>query len=148
MTPEDMRGFKFMTVSVAPRPSVSGGPPPAPSMAVGQFFDLEEGKRDLSPQFMLLSTSSPKDLFLKEDHPLASILILSFAVSLGLLLVTLSMKIVGCGISNYGIPDDKAARDLENFNKEFETFLRSLIPLNSYTFKQKYEQVKDISIAL
>ncbi|KAM7278469.1 hypothetical protein ACFE04_005603 [Oxalis oulophora] len=113
MTPEDMRGFKFMTVSVAPQPSVSGGPPPAPSMAVGQFFDLEEGKRDLSPQFMLLSTSSPKDLFLKENHPLASIL--SFAVSLGLLPVTLSMKIVGCGISNYGIPDDKAAGDLENF---------------------------------
>ncbi|KAM7260013.1 hypothetical protein ACFE04_015754 [Oxalis oulophora] len=114
MTLEDMRGFKFMTVSVAPRPSVSGGPPPAPSMAVGQFFDLEEGKRDSSPQFMLLSTSSPKDLFLKEDHPLASIL--SFAVSLGLLPVTFSIKIVGCGISNDGIPDDKVAGDLENFN--------------------------------
>ncbi|KAJ6424021.1 hypothetical protein OIU84_024906 [Salix udensis] len=71
LSPEDMHGFRFLTVSVAPRPTISGRPPPAASMAVGQFFNPDDGKRDLSAQFMLLSTHSQKELLLKEDHPLA-----------------------------------------------------------------------------
>ncbi|KAM7267450.1 hypothetical protein ACFE04_009616 [Oxalis oulophora] len=111
LAPKDMQGFKFLTISVAPRPTVSGRPPPAASMAVGQFFNPKEGQREFSPKSMLLSTYSPEDLFLKEDHPLA--FNLSFAVSLGLLPVSLSVKTAGCGIRNSGLPDDEAG-DMEN----------------------------------
>ncbi|CAA6661528.1 unnamed protein product [Spirodela intermedia] len=31
LDPEDMRGYRFLTISVAPRPTVSGRPPPAPA---------------------------------------------------------------------------------------------------------------------
>jgi hypothetical protein len=40
--------------------TISGRPPPAASMAVGQFFNPDDGKRDLSAQFMLLSSHSQK----------------------------------------------------------------------------------------
>ncbi|MED6149474.1 hypothetical protein PIB30_062833 [Stylosanthes scabra] len=111
--PEDMRDFKFLTISVAPRPSVSGRPPPAVSMGVGQFFNPEEGNKDLSPWFMLQSVYSQKELLLEEAHPLA--VKLSFAVSLGLLPVTLSMKAVSCGIKNTGLPEEEAG-DPESTN--------------------------------
>ncbi|KAK8466782.1 hypothetical protein PHAVU_008G148206 [Phaseolus vulgaris] len=109
--PEDMHGFRFLTISVAPRPSVSGRPPPAASMAVGQFFNPEEGSQELSPWFMLQSTYSQKDLVLEEAHPLA--VKLSFAISVGLLPVTLSLKTVSCGIRNSGLPEEEAG-DLES----------------------------------
>ncbi|KAJ0952049.1 hypothetical protein HanPSC8_Chr02g0067591 [Helianthus annuus] len=41
-----MHGLRFLTISVAPSPTVSGRPPPATSMAVGQFFNPEEGRKD------------------------------------------------------------------------------------------------------
>ncbi|KAK7395706.1 hypothetical protein VNO78_16273 [Psophocarpus tetragonolobus] len=109
--PEDMHGFRFLTISVAPRPTVSGRPPPAASMAVGQFFNPEEGNQELSPWFMLQSTYSQKDLVLEEAHPLA--VKLSFAISLGLLPATLSLKTVSCGIRNSGLPEEEAG-DLES----------------------------------
>ncbi|PNY05813.1 GPI inositol-deacylase [Trifolium pratense] len=109
--PEDMHGFRFLTISVAPRPTVSGRPPPAASMAVGQFFNPEEGNKDLSPWFMLQSTYSQKELLLEEAHPLA--VKLSFSISSGLLPVTLSMNTVGCGIKNSGLPEEEAG-DLES----------------------------------
>ncbi|KAF3444504.1 hypothetical protein FNV43_RR14196 [Rhamnella rubrinervis] len=102
--PEDMHGFRFLTISVAPRPTISGRPPPATSMAVGQFFNPEEGELIISPWSMLLSTFSYKEMFLKEDHPLA--LNLSFSISLGLLPVTLSLKPAGCGIKSSGEDGD------------------------------------------
>ncbi|KAI8030373.1 hypothetical protein LOK49_LG01G04134 [Camellia lanceoleosa] len=71
LAPGDMHGFRFLTISVAPSPTVSGRPPPAASMAVGQFFSPKDGELELSPQLLLLSTYSPKDIILKEDHPLA-----------------------------------------------------------------------------
>ncbi|KAL1207095.1 hypothetical protein V5N11_004302 [Cardamine amara subsp. amara] len=101
--PEDMRGFRFLTISVAPREAVSGKPPVAVSMAVGQFFNPQEGAMEVSSQAMLLSTYWAKEIFLKEDHPLAYNL--SFASSLGLLPVTLSLKTAGCGIKTFGLPD-------------------------------------------
>lgn len=107
--PEDMRGFRFLTISVAPRPTVSGRPPPAASMAVGQFFNPEEGKIELSSLLMLQSIYSHKDVLVKEYHPLA--LNLSFAISLGLLPVTLSLKTVGCGIKSSGLPDGEAGNE-------------------------------------
>ncbi|KAF9605554.1 hypothetical protein IFM89_017573 [Coptis chinensis] len=58
--PEDMRGFHFLTISVSPRPTVSGRPPPAASMAVGQFFNPDDGKRKFSPASLLLSFYSEK----------------------------------------------------------------------------------------
>uniref|UniRef100_A0A5B6ZJW4 GPI inositol-deacylase n=1 Tax=Davidia involucrata TaxID=16924 RepID=A0A5B6ZJW4_DAVIN len=109
--PEDMLGFRFLTISIAPRPTVSGRPPPATSMAVGQFFNPEEGERDFSPQMLLLSTYFQKDIILKEDHPLA--LNLSFTISLGLLPVKLSLKTTGCGIKKSGLPVEESG-ELEN----------------------------------
>ncbi|KAJ9153524.1 hypothetical protein P3X46_026952 [Hevea brasiliensis] len=106
LSPEEMQGFRFLTISVAPRPTISGRPPPAASMAVGQFFNPEDGERDLSAQLMLLSTYSQKEIFLKEDHPLA--FNLSFSVSLGLLPVTLSLKTMGCGIKRSGLLAEEA----------------------------------------
>ncbi|XP_062151546.1 GPI inositol-deacylase isoform X6 [Alnus glutinosa] len=108
--PEDMRGFRFLTISVAPRPTVSGRPPPAASMAVGQFYNPEEGKIELPSLLMLQSIYSHKqDMLVKEDHPLA--LNLSFAISLGLLPVTLSLKTVGCGVKNSGLQDGEAGNE-------------------------------------
>ncbi|MBA0663916.1 hypothetical protein Goklo_003996, partial [Gossypium klotzschianum] len=102
--PEEMHGFRFLTISVAPRPTISGRPPPATSMAVGQFFNPDEGEIDFTPVSMLLSIHSHKDIFLKEDHPLA--FNLSFAISLGLLPVTFSLKTAGCGIKDSGLLDE------------------------------------------
>jgi hypothetical protein len=101
--PEDMRGFRFLTISVAPREAVSGKPPVAVSMAVGQFFNPGDGAVEVSSQSMLLSTYWAKEIFLKEDHPLAYNL--SFSTSLGLLPATLSLKTTGCGIKTFGLPD-------------------------------------------
>ncbi|XP_038896439.1 GPI inositol-deacylase isoform X1 [Benincasa hispida] len=109
--PEDMRGFKFLTISVAPRPTVSGRPPPAVSMAVGQFFNPDAGRVKISPWSMLLSKYYNDDIFVKEDHSL--VLNLSFPISLGLLPVTLQLETTGCGIKSSGFSDDQAG-DIEN----------------------------------
>ncbi|KAL6863759.1 hypothetical protein ACP4OV_016662 [Aristida adscensionis] len=97
LSPEEMSGFRFITISVAPRPS---RPPPAASMAVGQFFNPEEGSSALSVGKIIRSWFAPEEIFLAEDHPLA--LNLSFSSSLGLLPVILSLKTAGCGIKNAG----------------------------------------------
>ncbi|KAI4350570.1 hypothetical protein L6164_005017 [Bauhinia variegata] len=109
--PEDMRGFRFLTISVAPRLTISGRPPPAVSMAVGQFFNPEEGRKELSPWLMLQSTYSHQEMLLEEAHPLA--INFSFALSLGLLPVTLSLKTASCGIRNFGLPEEEAG-DVES----------------------------------
>ncbi|CAK9161729.1 unnamed protein product [Ilex paraguariensis] len=106
LDPKDMRGFRFLTISVAPRPTVSGRPPPAASMAVGQFFNPEDGERELSPLLLLLSLYYQKDFILKEDHPLA--FNLSFSISLGLLPVQLSLKTTGCGVKKSGVDFEEA----------------------------------------
>ncbi|KAL2939989.1 GPI inositol-deacylase [Bienertia sinuspersici] len=98
LSPETMQGFRFITVSVAPRPSVSGRPPPAASMAVGQFFNLKEGIKEFSSLSLLLSAFLQNEILFKEDHPIA--LNLSFTISLGILPVTISLKTAGCGIKN------------------------------------------------
>lgn len=106
LDPKDMHGFRFLTISVAPSPAVSGRPPPAASMAVGQFFNPVEGSRKFTRQSLLLSMYSQKDMLLMEDHPLA--LNLSFDISLGLLPVKLSLETTGCGIKKSGLPDEEA----------------------------------------
>ncbi|CAN6195364.1 unnamed protein product [Urochloa humidicola] len=100
LSPEELNGFSFMTISVAPRPTISGRPPPAASMAVGQFFNPEEGASALSIGRIIRSSFAPEEIFLSEDHPLA--LNFSFSASLGLLPVILSLKTAGCGIKNAG----------------------------------------------
>ncbi|XVE84099.1 hypothetical protein DITRI_Ditri16bG0142300 [Diplodiscus trichospermus] len=107
--PEELRGFRFLTISVGPRPTISGRPPPATSMAVGQFFNPDEGEIEFSPVSMLLSTHSLKDIFWKEDHPLA--FNLSFAISLGILPATFSLKTAGCGIKDPGLLDEAGDTD-------------------------------------
>ncbi|KAI7999218.1 hypothetical protein LOK49_LG09G02257 [Camellia lanceoleosa] len=91
--------------------TVSGRPPPAASMAVGQFFSPKDGELELFPQLLLLSTYSPKDIILKEDHPLA--FYMSFAIRLGLFPVKLSLETTGCGIKKSVLPVEDAG-DLEN----------------------------------
>ncbi|XP_068637444.1 GPI inositol-deacylase isoform X2 [Aristolochia californica] len=108
--PKDMKGFRFLTISVAPRPAISGRPPPAASMAVGQFFNPEEGKRDFSLWSLLSSSYVKEEFLMREDHPLA--LNLTFSASLGLLPVTLSLTTVGCGIKSSGLPVEQAG-DME-----------------------------------
>ncbi|KAG0461618.1 hypothetical protein HPP92_021915 [Vanilla planifolia] len=98
LRPEEMHGYRFLTISVAPRPTVSGRPPPAVSMAVGQFFNPKDGEREFSPSLLLRSVYSKEEILLKEDHPL--FLNLSFAVSLGLLPITLSLRTEGCGLKD------------------------------------------------
>lgn len=111
LDPQDMQGFKFLTISVASRPIVSGKPPPAASMAVGQFFLRKEGERVFSAPSLLFPAYSDRYMLVKEDHPLA--FNLSFGISLGLLPITLSLTTVGCGINNSGLPVEEAG-DMEN----------------------------------
>ncbi|KAI8533503.1 hypothetical protein RHMOL_Rhmol10G0016100 [Rhododendron molle] len=106
LAPGDMRGFRFLTISVAPSPTVSGRPPPAASMAVGQFFSPKEGELVLSPELLLLSMYSPVDKIWKEDHPLA--FNMTFSISLGLLPVKLSLETTGCGIKNSALLVEEA----------------------------------------
>ncbi|CAH9123197.1 unnamed protein product [Cuscuta epithymum] len=94
--PTDMHGFRFLTISVAPRQTVSGRPPPATSMGVGQFFNPDEGEIELSPQSVIPMIYSQKDILLKEDHPL--VINIWFSISLAILPVTMSVKTTGCGI--------------------------------------------------
>ncbi|KVH90625.1 GPI inositol-deacylase PGAP1-like protein [Cynara cardunculus var. scolymus] len=103
---KDMHGFRFLTISVAPSPTVSGRPPPAASMAVGQFFNPEEGRKEFSPLSLLLSMYSQKDIFIKEDHPIA--MNITFSISLGLLPATVSLETTGCGIKKSGLPVEEA----------------------------------------
>ncbi|WOK95247.1 GPI inositol-deacylase isoform X1 [Canna indica] len=100
LSPEELHGFRFLTISVAPRPSVSGRPPPAASMAVGQFFNPKEGERKLSATTLVRSSYIQEEILFMEDHPLA--FNLSFSVSLGLLPVTFSLKTTGCGLKTTG----------------------------------------------
>ncbi|KAK9716519.1 hypothetical protein RND81_06G239000 [Saponaria officinalis] len=111
LSPRDLKGFRFITISIAPPQSVSGRPPPAASMAVGQFFNPEKGAVKLSPSSILLSTYSQKEMSFKEGHPIA--LYLSFAINLGLLPITLSLKTTGCG-KNRSVLQDKKDGDAEN----------------------------------
>ncbi|XP_028101839.1 uncharacterized protein LOC114301123 [Camellia sinensis] len=80
-------------------------------MAVGQFFIPKDGELELSHQSLLLSTYSLKDIILKEDHPLD--FNMSFAISLGLFPVKLSLETTGCGIKKSVLPVEEAG-DLEN----------------------------------
>lgn len=104
--PQDMHGFRFLTVSVAPRPTISGRPPPAASMGVGQFFNPKDGEKMFSSYQLIHSLYSEQDMTLKEDHPLA--LSLTFSVSLGLLPVSLSLTTIGCGIKKSEFPIEES----------------------------------------
>ncbi|KAJ0778195.1 putative GPI inositol-deacylase PGAP1, alpha/Beta hydrolase [Helianthus annuus] len=108
---KDMNGFRFLTISVAPSPTVSGRPPPAASMAVGQFFNPDEGRKEFSPKSLLRSMYSQKDIFIKEDHPI--VMDITFSISLGLLPATVSLVTTGCGIKNSGLPVEEAG-DIDN----------------------------------
>ncbi|XP_042061957.1 uncharacterized protein LOC121805967 isoform X1 [Salvia splendens] len=104
--PQDMHGFRFLTVSVAPRPTVSGRPPPAASMGVGQFFNPKDGEKIFSSYQLISSLYTEQDMTLKEDHPLA--VSLTFSASLGLLPVSLSIKTTGCGIKKSEFPIEES----------------------------------------
>ncbi|CAL5325360.1 unnamed protein product [Camellia sinensis] len=67
LAPGDMHGFRFLTIAVAPSPTVSRRPPLVASMAIGQFFSPEDGELELSAQLLLLSTYSPKNPLMFDD---------------------------------------------------------------------------------
>ncbi|CAK9226433.1 unnamed protein product [Sphagnum troendelagicum] len=96
LRPRELAGFKFLTVSVAPHPSVYGRPPPAASMAVGQFYNPQDGWMSLSLWSLVSTLYKKQEMRLGENHPL--VWNLSIAVSLGTLPVILSVKTVSCGI--------------------------------------------------
>ncbi|PPE01285.1 hypothetical protein GOBAR_DD01674 [Gossypium barbadense] len=106
--PEEMHGFRYLTISVAPHTTISGSPPTT-SMAIGQFFNPDEGEIEFSPISMLSSRHFHEDIIFKEDHPLA--FNLSFAINLGLLPVTFSLKTTSCGIKGSGLLDEGGDMD-------------------------------------
>ncbi|TYH52604.1 hypothetical protein ES332_D09G039800v1 [Gossypium tomentosum] len=106
--PEEMHGFRYLTISVAPHTTISGSPPTT-SMAIGQFFNPDEGEIEFSPISMLSSRHFHEDIFFKEDHPLA--FNVSFAINLGLLPVTFSLKTTSCGIKGSGLLDEGGDMD-------------------------------------
>ncbi|EPS65818.1 hypothetical protein M569_08958, partial [Genlisea aurea] len=110
LDPLGMHGFRFLTISVAPRPTVSGGPPPAVSMGIGQFFEPKEGNEIFSSDLLIRSLYKKKHLNLGTDHPLVVNLKLSF--SIGLLPLSLSLTPTDCGIQNSGILGEDS-EDLE-----------------------------------
>ncbi|KAG6557641.1 hypothetical protein Mapa_000922 [Marchantia paleacea] len=91
----DLQGFRYLTISVAPRPTVSGRPPPAASMAVGQFYNPKDGKTVFSPWWLLSSTYKQQGLIIKENHPIVADF--SMAVSLGTLPMSLEINTTSCG---------------------------------------------------
>eukprot|EP00250_Pteridium_aquilinum_P021427 c25120_g1_i1 orf=424-3750(-) len=98
LSSEDLHGFRFLTVTVAPRPILSGRPPPAASMAVGQFYRPNEGRLTLSPLWLMSTVLGHKDVQLVENHPLLFNMTLS--VSTGVLPLTVELKTSSCGIRN------------------------------------------------
>ncbi|CAM6094752.1 unnamed protein product [Calypogeia fissa] len=95
LSPHDLQGYRFLTISVAPRPSISGRPPPAASMAVGQFYNSKDGKNVFSPWWFVSSTLKKKGLLLRENHPLVADI--TMAVSLGTLPMVLEINASSCG---------------------------------------------------
>ncbi|KAL3677735.1 hypothetical protein R1sor_020691 [Riccia sorocarpa] len=101
----DLQGFRYLTISVAPRPTVSGRPPAAASMAVGQFYNPKDGKTVLSPGWLLSSTYKQQGLVLKENHPI--ITDLSSPFSLGSLPVSLEIRTRSCGSTDSVLANSK-----------------------------------------
>ncbi|KAL4566029.1 hypothetical protein LXL04_030138 [Taraxacum kok-saghyz] len=120
LEPKD--GFRFLTISVAPSPTVLGRPPPAASMAVGQFYNPQQGRKNFSPHSLLFSN----DILIKEDHPIA--MNVTFGVSLGLLPATVSVETTGCGIKKHV---EEEAGDMDS--GMLGSFENSYIPENPRT---------------
>ncbi|MBA0683461.1 hypothetical protein Goari_025120, partial [Gossypium aridum] len=121
--PEEMHGFRYLTISVSPHTTISGSPPTT-SMAIGQFFNPDEGEIEFSPISMLSSRHFHEDIFFKEDHPLA--FNLSFAINLGLLPVTFSLKTTSCGVKGSGLLDE--GRDMDNTSKNLSVSISRCFP--------------------
>ncbi|KAH7282837.1 hypothetical protein KP509_35G049700 [Ceratopteris richardii] len=98
LSSEDLQGFRFITLMVAPRPILSGRPPPAASMAVGQFYKPSEGRHTLPPFWIASTILGHKDVQLVENHPL--LVNLTLSLSTGVLPVKMEMKTASCGIRN------------------------------------------------
>ncbi|XP_024528955.1 GPI inositol-deacylase [Selaginella moellendorffii] len=98
LSADDLEGFRYITISVAPRPTVVGRPPPAASMAVGQFIDPRDGSAFLSAWSILSSTYRSQSLHLNEKHPL--VMNFSVSVGFGVLPLLMEVKTASCGISD------------------------------------------------
>lgn len=109
LSPTDLHGFRFITISVAPRPTISGRPPPAASMAVGQFFKPSDGAINLSPSWLLSTVFGKREFQIVEHHPL--LFNLSLSVSMGVMPLTMELKTSSCGIRHSILaneePDDR-----------------------------------------
>ncbi|KAJ7535798.1 hypothetical protein O6H91_12G046400 [Diphasiastrum complanatum] len=98
LSPKELHGFRFITISVAPRPTVSGRPPPATSMAVGQFFNPKDGSYKFDSSWLLSSVYKKRELSLSEEHPL--VVNFSIPLSLGTVPLVLEVETSSCGISD------------------------------------------------
>lgn len=98
LSPQDLNGFRFITITVAPRLTISGRPPPAASMAVGQFYKPRDGAISLSSSWLLSTLFGPRDLQLVENHPL--LVNLSLSVSMGVMPLNMELRTSSCGIRN------------------------------------------------
>ncbi|CAL5326651.1 unnamed protein product [Camellia sinensis] len=106
LAPGDMHGFRFLTISVAPSPAST-------CCFHGSWtilYSKRWGIRVVSSVVASLNLFS-EDIILKEDHPLD--FNMSFAISLGLFPVKLSLETTGCGIKKSVLPVEEAG-DLEN----------------------------------
>uniref|UniRef100_A0A7I4AUK2 GPI inositol-deacylase n=1 Tax=Physcomitrium patens TaxID=3218 RepID=A0A7I4AUK2_PHYPA len=101
LSPSELSGFRYLTVSVAPTPTLVGSIPPTVTMAVAHFFDPDQGKTSLSTTWLLASLYKRQFLWLWEYHPM--VWQVSVAVSLSTLPITLDVKIVSCGVKTEGL---------------------------------------------
>lgn len=79
---------------------------------------------------------------MKEDHPLAYNL--SFAISLGLLPITLSLKTAGCGIKTSGLPDGETG-DLDKDSKNSKLSCYDFVSLFALSYNSNYHTLFNFS---
>lgn len=78
---------------------------------------------------LVVTHNAMQEMFFSEDHPLA--VNISFAIGLGLLPVTFSLKTVGCGIKNSGLPEEEAG-DVENSSNNYPLLIFYFIAISIF----------------
>ena len=78
-----------------------------------------------------------QDIVLDEDHPLA--FNLSFAISLGLVPASLSLKTTGCGIKKSGLPAEEDESENTGNQNNFAVGLGMLFFLYIFSRLMNYE---------
>ncbi|KAG0570658.1 hypothetical protein KC19_6G178400 [Ceratodon purpureus] len=101
LTPDELRRFRYLTVSVAPMPAILGSAPPPRTMAVAHFYYPEQGKTPLSTTWLLSSFYQVQRIWMWEYHPM--VWQVPIEVSLSTLPIVLDVKTVSCGVKPEGL---------------------------------------------